>query len=84
MNTFLTTLIIGISLSMDAFSLSLAYGMEPLNKKSKLLLSTIVGIYHFIMPIIGRFLGLLIISYLPFNINILVFIIIFTFFFFMG
>jgi len=72
MNTFFTTIIIGISLSMDAFSLSLVYGTEPLSKKNKLSLSIIVGIYHFIMPLIGLFLGNLIINILPFNVNILV------------
>lgn len=75
MNTFLTTIIIGISLSMDAFSLSLVYGMEPLSKQNKINLSLIVGIYHFIMPLIGLFLGNLIIDLIPFNVNILVSII---------
>ena len=45
--------LIGISLSMDAFSLSLVYGLNKITKKDKLLLSIIVAIYHFIMPIIG-------------------------------
>lgn len=75
MNTLLTTIIIGISLSMDAFSLSLVYGLEPINKNNKILLSIIVGIYHFIMPIVGIFFGKIIINYLPFNVNILVSII---------
>jgi len=58
--------IIAISLSMDAFSLSLAYGTIKLNKKEINLLSMIVGIYHFIMPIIGMFIG----SYITKFINI--------------
>ena len=57
MSSFLTVLLIGISLSMDAFSLSLIYGMQCMNKKQKISLSIIVGIYHFIMPLIGSFLG---------------------------
>ena len=36
MNTFLTTLIIAISLSMDAFSLSLVYGTLNIDKKNKI------------------------------------------------
>ena len=42
--------IIAVTLSMDAFSLSLAYGTIGLDKKNIILLSCIVGIYHFIMP----------------------------------
>jgi len=53
MSSFLTVTLIGISLSMDAFSLSLIYGIIGMNKKQKLLLSLIVSIYHFIMPLIG-------------------------------
>ena len=57
MSSFFTILIIGISLSMDAFSLALIYGIQGMNKKQKLLLSIIVGIYHFIMPLIGLSFG---------------------------
>ena len=57
MSSFFTILLIGISLSMDAFSLALIYGIQGMNKKQKLLLSIIVGIYHFIMPLIGLSFG---------------------------
>lgn len=49
--------LIAISLSMDAFSLALAYGTISLNKKETNTLSIIVGIYHFFMPILGMLLG---------------------------
>ena len=49
--------IIAISLSMDAFSLSLAYGTVALPRKEINILSIIVGIYHFVMPILGMLLG---------------------------
>ena len=49
--------IIAISLSMDAFSLSLAYGTISLSKKEINILSIIVGIYHFFMPIFGMLIG---------------------------
>ena len=49
--------IIAISLSMDAFSLSLAYGTISLTKKEINILSLIVGLYHFLMPILGMLLG---------------------------
>lgn len=60
MSSFFTILLIGISLSMDAFSLALVYGMSRLTFKEKLTLSLIVGIYHFIMPLIGLNFGLII------------------------
>ena len=49
--------IIAVSLSMDAFSLSLAYGTISISKKETNLLSIIVGIYHFFMPILGMLIG---------------------------
>ena len=75
MNTFFTTLLIGISLSMDAFSLSLIYGLQPLLKKDKIQLSLVVGIYHFIMPLIGYSISYLLSKYIFMDLNILVSII---------
>ena len=49
--------IIAVSLSMDAFSLSLAYGTISMSKKEIRSLSIIVGIYHFFMPILGILIG---------------------------
>ena len=72
MNTFFTTLIIGISLSMDAFSLALIYGTQSISKKNKIILSIIVGIYHFVMPLLGVFLGNVILKYLVINLSIVV------------
>lgn len=73
--SFLIVLIIAISLSMDAFSLSLAYGTLDLSRNDIYRLSIIVGLFHFFMPIIGLFVGNLIINYFPININYLVTII---------
>ena len=73
----LTVIIIAVSLSMDAFSLSLAYGTLNMNKKDILKLSTIVGIYHFCMPQIGHEVGKKILSLLPIEPNIIVFIVLF-------
>ena len=69
-------IIIAISLSMDAFSLALAYGTLNLNKKDIYKLSLTVGVYHFIMPLLGLFLGNIILKYIN-NTNIIVFIILF-------
>lgn len=57
---------------MDAFSLALIYGTEGIEKKDKLTLSTIVGVYHFIMPFIGLSIGTFITSKIIFNPDVLV------------
>lgn len=56
---------IAVSLSMDAFSLSLAYGTLSLEKKEMKQLSIIVGIYHFVMPLIGMTIGSMVLKFLP-------------------
>lgn len=71
----LIIIIIAISLSMDAFSLSLAYGTLNISKKDIRLLSFIVGMYHFFMPLLGMFVGSIILSLLPISPNIIVFIV---------
>lgn len=68
----ITIILIAVSLSMDAFSLALIYGTQYITKKGKILLSTIVGVYHFIMPLIGLTLGLYVTSKVIINTNILV------------
>ena len=65
-------ILLGLSLSMDAFSLAIIYGINKLSKRKEILLSTIVGIYHFIMPIIGSKVGNIIFNYLPVDPNIIV------------
>ena len=72
MNTFLTTILVGISLSMDAFSLSLIYGTQGMNKKDEIVLSIIVGMFHFFMPLIGLSLGSILYNYFLFNFNLVV------------
>ena len=70
MKEIIYLILIGISLSMDAFSLSLAFGINNINKKDKILLSLIVAIYHFIMPLIGTYFSNLIIKIIK-NINLI-------------
>lgn len=70
--------VIAVSLSMDAFSLSLAYGTLSLLKKDIKIISVIVGIYHFFMPIFGFFVGEFLTNLLNINDNLIV-LIIFTF-----
>lgn len=50
---YLTLFFTSIGLSVDAFSLSLAYGLLKISNKKIIITSMTVGIYHFIMPIIG-------------------------------
>lgn len=68
-------LTIAVSLSMDAFSLSLAYGTLGIDKKEKLKLSSIVGIYHFFMPLLGFYFGHILLNFIPLNPDIIVFIV---------
>lgn len=70
-------ILIGISLSMDAFSLALAYGTLNLKNRNINLLSIIVGLYHYFMPLLGMFVGKKIINLLPISSNFLVFIVLF-------
>lgn len=65
-------LVVAVSLSMDAFSLSLAYGTLNLPKKNISLLSIIVGIYHFIMPLLGLCVGSAIINHIKINPDLIV------------
>lgn len=74
---FLIILTIAVSLSMDAFSLSLAYGTLGISKKEMLHLSIIVGIYHFVMPILGLIVGKLFLKIFPINSDLIVFIVLF-------
>ena len=67
--------IIAVSLSMDAFSLSLAYGTTSMTKKEIRFLSIIVGIYHFFMPILGMLIGNFVFNVMHLNSEIIVFII---------
>lgn len=68
----ISIILIAVSLSMDAFSLALVYGTQGINNKDKMILSTIVGIYHFIMPIIGLLIGTIIMKKISFNHQIIV------------
>ena len=71
----ITVFLIGISLSMDAFSLSLCYGTLNFKNNKIFLLSLIVGIYHFIMPQLGMSLGHFIEQYILIDVKYIVFII---------
>ena len=72
MDIFFTFFIIGISLSMDAFSLSVVYGTSGISFHRQVLLSFIVGLFHFFMPLIGYFFGMYLQNYFLFSANFFV------------
>ena len=61
MREIVSILLIGISLSMDTFSLSLTIGTIANNKIVKLL-PLFVGIFHFFMPLLGNIIGITLIN----------------------
>jgi len=72
---FFITLLTGIALSLDAFSLSIIYGTILNNKKTIITLSLVVGIFHFFMPLLGFTFSNLLITRIIANTNFISFII---------
>lgn len=64
MQHFFIVLISAVGLSMDAFSVAIIVGMLNCNNKNILLMSSLVGTFHFIMPIIGNEIGKKIFKYI--------------------
>lgn len=61
MNKIIMDFIIAVALSMDAFSISICLTTSNLlNKKKLIIFPIIVGILHFIMPLLGNYIGLMI------------------------
>ena len=72
MGGFITCFLIAVSLSMDAFSLSLIYGTYGLSKSSVTMLSLDVCVFHFFMPLLGLLFGGIIVKYFVFDLSIMV------------
>ena len=70
MKEILNILLIGVALIMDTFSLSLGVGTYNLEKKKSLELAILVGIMHFIMPLLGNILGDKIMTFFELNSNL--------------
>ena len=66
----LSIFLIGIALAMDAFSLALGIGTTNITSAHKKILSLVVASMHFIMPLIGLFLGHHIFKIVAINIDI--------------
>lgn len=62
MQEFVSILLIGISLSMDTFSLSLSLGSIVKENKYLKYFPLVVGIFHYILPLLGNLIGIKIIS----------------------
>ena len=73
MSIVLSLFLIGISLSMDTFSLAINLGTYNPPFKENILYSLIVGLFHFILPLIGTLLGSYLINIIAIKINTLLF-----------
>lgn len=71
MQEIVSILLIGISLSMDTFSLSLSVGSIANKNNLIKILPLFVGIFHFFMPLLGNFIGLSIIKLLDLASNVI-------------
>lgn len=63
---------LAVGLSMDAFSLSMIYGTLNLKPRMQKLMSIMVGIFHFFMPLLGYKVGELILKVIKVNPDILI------------
>lgn len=68
---------IGISLSLDAFTIAIAIGTNDIYKKRSITLPVTIGIFHFLMPILGNIFGLFLSQKIITNTNIICSIIFF-------
>lgn len=71
----LSIFLIGIALSMDAFSIALTFGINRLSKVKSILFPFIVSIMHFVMPLLGNYLGNELLNIININSRILMVII---------
>lgn len=69
---------IGLSLSMDTFSLSLTIGTTSPSNKQIIKTALIVGLFHFIMPFLGSIIGNLFSNALFIKTNYITFLIFFV------
>ena len=69
----LSIILIAVSLSMDTFSLALSVGTSLTKRKDILFLSSLVGVFHFFMPLLGNAFGNEIKQIFNINTNLLLF-----------
>lgn len=71
----ISVLILSLSLSMDAFSLALAYGTLNLPRKLCMKISISVGMFHFFMPLLGMSVKYLLVQYSDLSFHYVTFLI---------
>ena len=66
MDLVLTSILLGVGLAMDACSVSMANGLkEPkMNVKKVILISMMFALFQALMPLIGYFIGSMLLSYI--------------------
>ena len=69
----LSIILIAVSLSMDTFSLALSVGTSLTKRKDILFLFSLVGVFHFFMPLLGNVFGNEIKQIFNINPNLLLF-----------
>lgn len=62
----ITISIIAVALGMDAFSLCIGMGMSgiPLRMRKVVKVSTLIGVFHVLMPLVGMVLGFVLTGYM--------------------
>lgn len=63
MTELISILLIGVSLSMDTFSLSLSMGSLIKNNKYLNVFPFLVSLFHFFMPLVGNLIGIEVLNY---------------------
>lgn len=71
----LDIILIAVSLSMDAFALSFSYGISKVYIKKIILTAIVVGTFHFIMPLLGNFVGIPLFKYTLIKPKIILFLV---------
>lgn len=71
MQEIVSIFLIGISLSMDTFSLSLSVASIIKDSKYINILPIVVGIFHFFMPLLGNIIGIKVIEILDLASNVI-------------
>lgn len=71
MSTLISLFLIGLSLSMDTFSVCLSIGTFNISKKKMVFFPLLVGAMHFFMPLFGIILGRKITNFLDINTSFL-------------
>ena len=74
---YITIILIAISLSIDAFSVSVSYGLLNIKKENIIITSILVGLFHFFMPLLGLKIGYIISTVKYINTNLILVLVLF-------